>query len=108
MNPLPYINTGFSGLFQKALLQNFCVLKLKNGWKTAVFWLFFFGGERMTREQAERIKALRIQGKGYRAIASELGLSRDIVRNYCKANGLNGYGKFVDMNLRDGTAGWSE
>lgn len=62
----------------------------------------------MTGEQAERIKALRIEGNGYKAIASALGLSRDIVRNYCKANGLDGYGEFAAVNLRDDAAGQSE
>ena len=47
----------------------------------------------MTKEQAERIKELRMQGKGYKAVASVVGLSRDIVRNYCRANGMEGYGE---------------
>jgi len=46
----------------------------------------------MTREQAEQIRALRMQGKGYKAVASAVGLSRDIVRNYCRANRMEGYG----------------
>lgn len=62
----------------------------------------------MTGVQAERIKALRIEGNGYKAIASALGLSRDIVRNYCKANGLDGYGEFAAVNLRKDAAGQSE
>ena len=62
----------------------------------------------MTDQQAEQIKELRMQGKGYKAIACATGLSRDIVRNYCKANGLNGYGKFVAINLRENTAGTDE
>lgn len=54
----------------------------------------------MTKEQAERIRELRMQGKGYKAVASAVGLSRDIVRNYCKANGMEGYGEAARLNLR--------
>ena len=54
----------------------------------------------MTKEQAERIKELRMQGKGYKAVASAVGLSRDIVRNYCRANGMEGYGEAVKLNLQ--------
>ena len=50
--------------------------------------------------QAERIKELRMQGKGYKAVASVVGLSRDIVRNYCRANGMEGYGEAVKLNLQ--------
>lgn len=52
----------------------------------------------MTEIQAAEIKALRMQGKGYKAIASAVGLSRDIVRNYCKANGMEGFGADVALN----------
>ena len=62
----------------------------------------------MTEEQAGQIMALRREGKGYKAIASALGLSRDIVRNYCKVNGLDGYGEFTVVNLRKDAAGQSE
>lgn len=54
----------------------------------------------MTKEQAAQIKELRIQGKGYKAAASAVGLSRDIVRNYCKANGMEGYGEAAKLNLQ--------
>ena len=54
----------------------------------------------MTQEQAEKIRELRMQGKGYKTVASAVGLSRDIVRNYCKANGMNGYGEAVKLNLQ--------
>ena len=54
----------------------------------------------MTKEQAAQIKELRMQGKGYKAAASVVGLSRDIVRNYCKANGMEGYGEAARLNLR--------
>lgn len=62
----------------------------------------------MTKEQAAQIKELRMQGKGYKAVASAVELSRDIVRNYCRANGMEGYGEAVKLNLRkemaEGTA----
>ncbi len=54
----------------------------------------------MTKEQAAKIKELRMQGKGYKAVASAVGLSRDIVRNYCRANGMEGYGEAAKLNLR--------
>ncbi|RRK33478.1 hypothetical protein EBB54_20600 [Schaedlerella arabinosiphila] len=73
---------------------------LKNYRKKVVLRLFLFGGEGMTKEQAERIKELRMQGKGYKAAASAVGLSRDIVRNYCRANGMEGYGEAVKLNLQ--------
>lgn len=55
----------------------------------------------MTEIQAAEIGALRIQGKGYKAIASAVGLSRDIVRNYCKANGMEGFGEAAAMNMQN-------
>ena len=58
----------------------------------------------MTKEQAAQIKELRMQGKGYKAAASAVGLSRDIVRNYCKANGMEGYGEVAKLNLQRGMA----
>ena len=58
----------------------------------------------MTKEQAERIKELRMQGKGYKAAASAVGLSRDVVRNYCRANGMEGYGEAAKLNLQRGMA----
>ena len=47
----------------------------------------------MTEEQKQMIDRLRNVGLGYRKIAIVLDLSRDKVRNYCKANGLDGYAK---------------
>ena len=73
---------------------------LKNYREKVVFGSFYLGGEGVTKEQAERIKELRMQGKGYKAAASAVGLSRDIVRNYCKANGMEGYGEAVKLNLQ--------
>ena len=54
----------------------------------------------MTQDQADRIRELRISGEGYRSIASQVGLSRDIVRNYCKTHGLDGYANVLVMNIR--------
>lgn len=54
----------------------------------------------MTEMQAAQIKELRMQGEGYKAISSVVGLSRDIVRNYCKANGMEGYGETVALNMQ--------
>ncbi len=54
----------------------------------------------MTKEQAAKIKELRMQGKGYKAVASAVGLSRDIVRNYCRTNGMEGYGEAAKLNLQ--------
>ncbi|MDD3338051.1 MAG: hypothetical protein PHS82_04255 [Lachnospiraceae bacterium] len=54
----------------------------------------------MTNKQTALIEEMRMQGKGYKAIASAVGLSRDIVRNYCKAKGMEGYGNTVALNLQ--------
>lgn len=53
----------------------------------------------MTEMQAAQIEELRMQGEGYKAISSAVGLSRDIVRNYCKAKGMEGYGETVALNM---------
>lgn len=44
----------------------------------------------MTESQKRQIYAMRLNGSGYKAIASALGLGRDKVRNYCKRYGLDG------------------
>lgn len=54
----------------------------------------------MTNKQTALIEEMRMQGKGYKAIASAVGLSRDIVRNYCKANGMEGHGNTVALNMQ--------
>ena len=46
----------------------------------------------MNDQQRLKIKVLRYQGVGYKKIGLDVGLSRDIVRGYCKRNGLEGYG----------------
>ncbi len=47
----------------------------------------------MTKKQQQTIERLRNMGLGYRKIGIALDLPRDKVRNYCKANGLDGYAK---------------
>lgn len=54
----------------------------------------------MTEIQEAQIKELRMQGEGYKAISSAVGLSRDIVRNYCKAKGMEGYGETAALNMQ--------
>jgi len=54
----------------------------------------------MNEYQKKKICELRIMGLGYRAISNELELSRDVVRNFCKKNNLNGYLGKVDDNIR--------
>ena len=55
----------------------------------------------MTDEQKDIITRMRKDGHGYRVIATEVGLSRDIVRNYCKRHNLLGYGKAVEKNVKE-------
>ena len=55
----------------------------------------------MTEDQALQIRKLRAQGMGYRAIASTVNLSRDIVRNYCRSKGIGGFRAEYEMNLRE-------
>lgn len=55
----------------------------------------------MTKYQERRIRSLRMEGEGYKAIASATGLSRDIVRNYCKAHGLEGLAAVFTANMKE-------
>ena len=55
----------------------------------------------MTEVQACRIREMRLNGAGYKAIATATGLSRDSVRNYCKNNGMNGFGEVNMLNLKE-------
>ena len=55
----------------------------------------------MTNIQAKQIREFRMKGVGYKAIASVLGLSRDVVRNYCKSHGLDGYAAEVAVNMQE-------
>ena len=52
----------------------------------------------MTPFQSRRIAELRLKGLGYRTIATEVGLTRDTVRNYCKSHTLGGYAPEVVKN----------
>lgn len=54
----------------------------------------------MDMRNREEILRFRLQGLGYKAIASRLKLSRDSVRQYCYRNGLAGYSKAVMLNLQ--------
>ena len=47
----------------------------------------------MNDEQRQKIKAIRLQGLGYKRISDAIGLTRDSVRGYCRRNGLDEYGK---------------
>lgn len=49
----------------------------------------------MTEAQKLRIEMMRNNGIGYKVIAREVGLTRDIVRNYCKSRDMAGYGKRI-------------
>ena len=55
----------------------------------------------MTDFEAAQVKEMRLNGMGYRAIAEALGLSRDIVRNHCKAKGMGGYVAATVKNLQE-------
>lgn len=44
----------------------------------------------MTDVQREAIQRLRMDGKGYTAIAKATGLSKESVKEFCKRNGLGG------------------
>ncbi len=56
----------------------------------------------MTESQRCQIVAMRKEGVGYHSIGVAIGLSRDIVRNYCKSHNLAGYGRVLKKNLREG------
>ena len=44
----------------------------------------------MTTIEKEKIRYLRGEGLGYKAIASRLGLSQDAVKGFCRRNALDG------------------
>lgn len=52
----------------------------------------------MTEQVKEKIKELRLEGMGYKAIATMLGISRDSIRGFCKRNGLEGNSSVVALN----------
>lgn len=55
----------------------------------------------MTNSQVQQIRELRVRGVGYKAIASIVGLTRDIVRNYCKAHNLDGLATDLSINIKE-------
>lgn len=55
----------------------------------------------MTDSQRKKIISMRAQGYGYKAIASELHLSRDTVRFFCKRRGCDGPGKIAALNMAE-------
>lgn len=54
----------------------------------------------MTEAQAKQISEMRMKGVGYKSIASVVGLTRDIVRNYCKSHNLMGYASALTKNIQ--------
>ena len=72
--------------------------------KRGAFLLIFLcslkGSERMTEQQAKQIVEMRLKGVGYKSIGTVVGLSRDIVRNYCKNHNLTGYTSALTKNVQ--------
>jgi hypothetical protein len=65
----------------------------------------------MTEEQKIKIRRMRLDGNGYKHIASTLILPLSTVKSYCKRNGLVGVGPVVattmylySLDLSAGTA----
>ena len=64
----------------------------------------------MTEEQKIKIRRMRLDGNGYKHIASTLILPLSTVKSYCKRNGLVGVGPVVatmylySLDLSVGTA----
>ena len=54
----------------------------------------------MTEQQAKQIVEMRMKGVGYKSIGTVVGLSRDIVRNYCKYHKLTGYASALTKNVQ--------
>ncbi len=54
----------------------------------------------MTEAQAKQIVEMRLNGIGYKSIGTVVGLSRDIVRNYCKSHNLSGYASALKKNVQ--------
>lgn len=52
----------------------------------------------MTENQKSKIRRMRLDGMGYRAIANALELSVYTVKSYCKRNHLAGVGAVVALN----------
>jgi len=52
----------------------------------------------LTESQKLQVRAMRMQGIGYRAIAKALGLKINQVQLFCKAHGLSGSADLVKLN----------
>lgn len=52
----------------------------------------------MNETQKTKIRKMRLEGIGYKAIASRLDLSLGTVKSYCKRNALKGIGIVVALN----------
>lgn len=59
------------------------------------------GAGLVTEVEKLKIKELRLKGIGYKAIATELGFSRDKIKSYCKRSGLEGDSKFIALNVEE-------
>lgn len=55
----------------------------------------------MTEMQKKQILSMRKEGKGYKLIASLLGLSRDAVRGFCKSRNIDGFGVVASLNTEE-------
>ena len=53
----------------------------------------------LTYKQGKQIRLLRERNLGYRAIAAQLGLNRDTVRNFCIAHHLSGVRAGVETKV---------
>ena len=52
----------------------------------------------MTDAQKEQVRAMRMQGIGYRLIAKSLGLKINQVQLFCKSHGPAGNGELVKLH----------
>lgn len=55
----------------------------------------------MTDLQKRQILNMRKNGDGYKTIATAIGLSRDVVRNFCKQKDMTGFGVASVMNTKE-------
>ena len=55
-------------------------------------------GEKVTELQKNKIRKMRLDGLGYKHIASKLVLPLSTVKSYCRRNGLIGIGSVVALN----------
>ena len=62
------------------------------------FLLLFQEVESLTDAERTKIIEMRSKGIGYKAIGTELGMSRDAVRRFCKNNNVAGYAGAVKIN----------